>query len=126
MRRSTNRNLKFTHANGTCRNNFDGACRNNGHNNTQAGCGVYRGPFHLLNCAEFLRGGKQTSNRGELLPAIMTITRAITCKINWIVVLTDSMYVKDEITKWIKEWKLNDWKTTKRIEMCLIRTFASP
>ena len=92
----------------------DGACRNNGHNNPQAGCGVYWGPSHPLNCAEMLIGDKQTNNRGVLSAAIVAITQAITCKMNWITVITDSKYVKNGITEWIKEWKQNDWKTTKR------------
>ena len=92
----------------------DGACRNNGHNNPQAGCGVYWGNFHPLNWAETLLGEKQTNNRGELSAAIVAITQAITCKITWIAVTTDSKYVKNGITEWIKEWKQNDWKTTKR------------
>ena len=93
---------------------LEGACRNNGHNNPQAGCGVYWGPFHPLNFAETLVGDKQTNNRGELSAAIIAITQAITCRINWLNITTDSKYVKNGITEWIKEWKVNDWKTTKR------------
>ena len=92
----------------------DGACRNNGHNNPQAGCGVYWGPVHPLNFAETLQGDKQTNNRGELSAAIIALTQAITCKIKWIKITTDSKYVKNGITEWIKEWRVNDWKTTKR------------
>ena len=86
----------------------DEACRNNAHNNPQAGCGVYWGPVHPLNFAETVNGDKQTNNRGELSTAIVVITQAISCNMNWIIVTTDSKYLKNGITKWIKEWKLND------------------
>ena len=33
---------------------------------------------------------------------------------NLVSITTDSKYVKNGITEWIKEWKVNDWKTTKR------------
>lgn len=92
----------------------DGACRNNGHNNPQAGCGVYWGPFHPLNWSETLKGDRQTNNRAELSAAIIGITQAMKCGINENVVITDSKYVKEGITKWIKERKLNEWKTAKK------------
>ena len=77
----------------------DGACRNNGHNNLQAGCGDYWGNLHPLNWAETLLGEKQTNNRGELSAAIVAITQAITCNITRIAVTTDSKYVKNGITE---------------------------
>ena len=30
---------------------------------------------------------------------------------------SDSKYVIDGITKWIKNWKINDWKTTNKKEI---------
>ena len=29
-------------------------------------------------------------------------------------IFTDSVYVKDGITKWINPWKINNWKTSKK------------
>ncbi len=29
-------------------------------------------------------------------------------------IFTDSVYVKDGITKWINSWKMNNWKTSKK------------
>ena len=29
-------------------------------------------------------------------------------------IFTDSVYVKDGITKWINSWKINNWKTSKK------------
>ena len=67
-----------------------------------------------MNWAETLIGDKQTNNRGELSAAIVAISQAISCNLTSIAVTTDSKYVKNGITEWIKEWKLNEWKTTKR------------
>jgi len=50
-----------------------------------------------------------TNNRMELLAAIeglATLKRA--CSVD---LTTDSKYVKDGITKWIHNWKKNNWKT---------------
>ena len=74
----------------------DGACRNNGQQNPQGGCGVYWGEYHPLNTSEYLIGDKQTNNRAEL---------------------TDSTYAKKGITKWILQWKTNGWKTNKKIDV---------
>ena len=92
----------------------DGACKNNSHNNPQAGCGVFWAPCHPLNWSEKLRGDKQTNNRAELSAAIIGIAQSIECRFNEITVITDIKYVRDGVTKWIKEWKLNKWKTIKK------------
>ena len=31
-----------------------------------------------------------------------------------IIIYTDSKYVKDGITEWIKKWKLNNWKNSNK------------
>lgn len=58
-----------------------------------------------------LRGGEAetTNNRMELMAAITaleTLDRATK-----VTVITDSVYVKDGITKWIHGWKARGWKT---------------
>ena len=85
----------------------DGACRNNGYNNPQGGCGVYWDTKHPLNSNEKLRGEHQTNSRAELSAAIMAIAQGITLGVTQLEVITDSKYVKLEITKWIQEWKIN-------------------
>ena len=53
-----------------------------------------------------------TNNRMELtaaIEALEALTR--TCKV---VLHTDSVYVKDGITKWIANWKRNGWKTSAK------------
>ena len=61
-----------------------------------------------------LNGGEPltTNNRMELLAAIRgleTLTRPCRVKL-----YTDSVYVRDGITKWIHGWRKNGWKTADR------------
>ena len=61
-----------------------------------------------------LSGGEKltTNNRMELMAAIAALEalkRA--CEVH---LYTDSMYLKDGITKWIDNWKKKGWKTADR------------
>lgn len=61
-----------------------------------------------------LSGGEAetTNNRMELLAAISaleTLDRRTT-----LTIITDSVYVKDGITKWIHGWKARGWKTAAK------------
>jgi len=61
-----------------------------------------------------LSGGEAetTNNRMELLAAITaleTLERATK-----VTIVTDSVYVKDGITKWIHGWKARGWKTAAK------------
>ena len=53
-----------------------------------------------------------TNNRMELLAAIMALKKIK--KKSDIIIFTDSKYVKDGITDWIKKWKLNNWKSASK------------
>jgi len=53
-----------------------------------------------------------TNNRMELTAPIMALKK-IKKKTN-IIIFTDSKYVKDGITDWIKKWKLNNWKSSNK------------
>ena len=59
-----------------------------------------------------------TNNRMELIGAIEGITEAAKIA-SEITVITDSIYVKDGITKWIFAWKKTNWKngTVKNIDL---------
>ena len=53
-----------------------------------------------------------TNNRMEMLAVIKGLEALKEpCKLD---VTTDSNYVKDGITKWIKNWKKNGWKTASK------------
>ncbi len=53
-----------------------------------------------------------TNNRMELLAAINALNALE--KPSTITVITDSVYVKDGITKWIHGWKSRGWKTAAK------------
>ncbi len=53
-----------------------------------------------------------TNNRMELMAPIMALKK-IKRKSD-ITIYTDSKYVKDGITDWIKSWKLNNWKSSNK------------
>ncbi len=55
---------------------------------------------------------KTTNNRMELMAPIMALKKIKTK--SEITIYTDSKYVKDGITEWIKKWKLNDWKSSNK------------
>ena len=61
-----------------------------------------------------LSGGEAntTNNRMELLAAIKALNALE--KPSSITVITDSVYVKDGITKWIFGWKSRGWKTATK------------
>ena len=87
----------------------DGACSGN------PGIGGW-GAIILFNNEEpvYLNGGlkETTNNQMELLATINALKYIENnSKIN---LYTDSKYVKDGIEKWIKNWKLNGWKTKSK------------
>ena len=53
-----------------------------------------------------------TNNRMELMAPIMALKK-LKFK-SEIVIFTDSTYVKNGITEWIKKWKLNNWKNSNK------------
>jgi len=83
----------------------DGACRGNP---GPGGWGV------LLQFGEHekrLYGGEKnsTNNRMELMAAIMALESLK--RSTKIIITTDSKYVMNGITSWIKNWKKRNWKT---------------
>ena len=53
-----------------------------------------------------------TNNRMELLAAIMSLKKI---KSNSeVIIFTDSTYVKNGITEWMKNWKKNGWKNSNK------------
>ena len=53
-----------------------------------------------------------TNNQMELFAAIKALSHFN--KKKSFKIFTDSIYVKDGITKWIKNWKKNNWKTSAK------------
>ena len=86
----------------------DGACSGNP---GKGGWGVYienKGEIKQLNGSEL----KTTNNRMELTAVIKALEYFE--KGENINLYTDSKYVMDGITTWIKKWKKNNWKTSQK------------
>ena len=86
----------------------DGACRGN------PGPGGWGALLRFEGRERQLYGGaaETTNNRMELQAAIEAL-RALkeTCEVD---LTTDSVYVRDGITKWLPNWKQKNWKTAAR------------
>jgi ribonuclease HI len=87
----------------------DGACKGN------PGIGGWGAVLRAANGAEKTLSGAvahTTNNRMELtgaIEALSALTRPAT-----VILSTDSVYVRDGITKWIHGWQRNGWKTADR------------
>ena len=53
-----------------------------------------------------------TNNRMELMAPIMALRKIK--KASKIIIYTDSIYLKNGITTWIKKWEKNGWKSTNK------------
>ena len=86
----------------------DGACSGN------PGPGGWGAVLEFNGKARELKGGERltTNNRMELraaIEALKALTKPCTVEL-W----SDSVYVRDGITKWIHGWKENGWKTADK------------
>ena len=86
----------------------DGACSGN------PGAGGWGAILRYGKTEKELSGGEDltTNNRMEL-QAVIEALKALKkpCQIT---LYTDSRYVMDGVTKWLLNWKLNNWKTTNK------------
>ncbi|MBP6011078.1 MAG: ribonuclease HI [Alphaproteobacteria bacterium] len=86
----------------------DGACSGN------PGPGGWGAILLFNGTRKELSGGERetTNNRMELMAAIAALEALKRhCEVH---LHTDSMYMKDGITKWIHGWKKNGWKTADK------------
>ncbi|MCP2678190.1 ribonuclease HI [Maricaulaceae bacterium NA33B04] len=86
----------------------DGACSGNPGPGGWGAILEYNGHEKELSGAE----AETTNNRMELMAAIAALealTRASEVRL-----VTDSVYVRDGVTKWIHGWKRNGWKTANK------------
>lgn len=86
----------------------DGACSGN------PGPGGWGAVLRYNGVERELSGGESptTNNRMELMAAIQaleSLKRPVTVRLH-----TDSMYLRDGITKWLRGWKAKGWKTADR------------
>ena len=86
----------------------DGACSGN------PGPGGWGATIKIEEKTVEIYGGENntTNNRMELIAAIKALE--FLNESHKIILYTDSNYVKDGITKWIFNWKKNNWKTSAK------------
>ena len=86
----------------------DGSCL------TNPGSGGWAAIINENNKKKIISGNEKntTNNRMELLAPINAL-KGIKSSAK-IKIYTDSQYVKNGITEWIKSWLNNDWKTSKK------------
>ena len=86
----------------------DGACRGN------PGPGGWGALIKIDNAEKEIFGGQPntTNNQMELTAAIEGLAALKeTCNVE---LFTDSRYVMDGITQWIRNWKKNNWRTSAK------------
>ena len=86
----------------------DGSCLEN------PGNGGWAAILFINNEKILISGSKKntTNNQMELMAAIEALKKVP--KGQEIIIYTDSNYVKEGITNWIKVWKKNNWKTANK------------
>ena len=87
----------------------DGACSGN------PGPGGWAAIILMNNEVKDMLSGSEkntTNNQMELIAPIKAIQKFK--KKSDIIIVTDSTYVKDGITTWIKRWEKNEWKTVSK------------
>jgi len=86
----------------------DGACKGN------PGPGGWGAVIRSGKHEKELSGGERetTNNRMEMMAAIEAL-KALTRPCH-VVLTTDSVYVRDGITKWVHGWQRNGWRTADR------------
>ena len=87
----------------------DGACSGN------PGPGGWGAILEWNGHRKELKGGEPdtTNNRMEMLAAIRAL-EAIRKSDRPVILITDSVYLRDGITKWIHGWKRRGWKTADK------------
>ena len=110
----------------------DGACPSNGTIDRRAGIGVFFGLNDPRNISARLPGQQQTNQRAELF-AVLKALETLYLSSNQsptpstsprnVVILTDSQYVIDAITRWIPSWEANNWRTTQNKQVVSLDLF---
>ena len=94
----------------------DGACSGNGYKGAKAGVGVWFNHGHASNVAAPVVG-RPTNNCAEIEAAIAALYSARAAGVSKLCINTDSQFMINCVTKWIKGWKKNGWKTAQKEEV---------
>ncbi|XP_045116832.1 ribonuclease H1-like isoform X1 [Portunus trituberculatus] len=86
----------------------DGSCWMNGKQGAKAGMGVFFGQDHPLNVAEPIKG-RPTNNNAEIQAATCALELAKSAGFSKVAVHTDSQFMIDCASSWMKNWKKKGW-----------------
>ncbi len=86
----------------------DGSCFNNGKSNSTGSIGVFFNDKDNRNISESINDMKITNQRMELLAVIKSLEKLNINEKAYI--YTDSKYVINSMTKWVRNWENNNWK----------------
>ena len=89
----------------------DGACINNGKQNAKAGYGIHFPNNELNDISEHFIKSPITNQRAELYAILIALEKIINIDNKNIELYTDSQYSIDCLTKWVKTWTRNGWKS---------------
>ncbi|CAG0922674.1 unnamed protein product [Notodromas monacha] len=87
----------------------DGSCKRSKGN--AAGVGVWFGPRHVANISEPIPP-PSTNNKAELLAVLYAIHAANEAGLVRLEIRSDSWYVINSCSVWIKKWRRNNWQTS--------------
>ena len=92
----------------------DGAALANGYANCTAGWAVYFGEHDPRNLSAKITTGPVSNQVAELIAVerALDLHERLTKHEKWVIV-TDSRYTIQCLTKWFTSWEKNDWKTSK-------------
>ncbi len=92
----------------------DGACTANGKVGARAGVGVWWGDNSPSNLSRPVTGGRHTNNTAEIQAATLAIAQARGLGISKLDIHTDSQFTINCVTKWMRNWKCNNWQTADK------------
>jgi ribonuclease HI len=90
----------------------DGSCFNNGKSNSTGSIGVFFGLNDLRNISLSINDTKITNQRMELLAVIKSLDKLNHSEKAYI--YTDSKYVINSMTKWVRTWEDNNWQKSNK------------
>lgn len=92
----------------------DGAAIANGYINCRAGWAVFFGDGDSRNTMGELMDGLKSNQVAELTAVSEALSSvADTSTTTPVIIVTDSKYTVDCLTKWHQRWEVNNWKTSK-------------
>lgn len=92
----------------------DGACKNNGYPNAKASYAVYCNSTQCDISVVKRLEENPTNQRAELMAILEALQTITDYNLDKVVIVSDSMYAINCVTKWCDAWEKNNWKNSKK------------